>query len=285
MENFKDLNFQEVENLRRKLIKKQDFDSLIKLTEYKIKTGSIALNQYYFPQLLYFYGRAKVDSTRIQVFFKENPFIIMSTDRFTRELSSQLFKVGVKFPHLNEQEMNFLEEKYMDSKTFELMEAIMHDSDLLPRPLKKLSDNRVPVEKLNFSKSFLKEIYNCFLRNAELDVSYDDIYIYSSFTNKIIRKSNDDIGYGEIAIIDPVYTNEFWDILKINTDEITADRVLSKIARQFNESLETIKNRDSYGLQTYQIESFIRNELYSDEIKEKVRVAIAEFWLEKVNED
>lgn len=285
MKNYEDLNFEETNNLRRHLIEKQDFVSLIELTEYKIKTGSIGLTQYYLPQLFYFYGRARINPEKFQVFLKDNPFIIMSAENSTKELSSKLFEIGAKFPYLNEKEMSFLDKKYTDTTTFELMDGIMHDTHLLPRELKKLDKNKFNDKNTEFTKSFINEIYDCFLANAKVNPNYDKLYVYSSYSDEIIQKKYDDLGYGEICIIDPIHTNDFWTILNTMTNKATADHILNKIANLFNVSLEEIKDKDYYTLSINEVEKHINNELATKEEKKGVRESIAQLWLERVNND
>src|SRR5699024_91853 len=119
----------------------------------------------------------------------------------------------------------------------------MHDSYLLPRTLKKLNKNVLNTKNSSFKKSFIKDVYDCFLKNAELDINYDQMYVYSIYANKVIRKYFNEIGLGEICIVQPIRTNDFWTIIKSITGEEIADHILSEIANVFRVSLEDVKNR------------------------------------------
>ena len=198
-----------------------------------------------------------------------------------KELAQNLLNIGYKFPNLNESEISYLEENYCDSKTFELFDIIMFDSDLLPRQIKKLNKESLNKKNTDFSNEFLMEIYNCFLKNDSLDGNYDDYYVYNRIDNNIIRKQYEDTGLVDYIISDPIRSNELWSLMKEEYGEECADYFAQQLS--FDEDWIAFKNADFYVLNITSIEN-VAEQYFNEPLHIKdLKVQIALFWLKKIN--
>jgi hypothetical protein len=198
-----------------------------------------------------------------------------------KELAQNLLNIGLKFPHLNEQEISYLEQRYCDSKTFELFDIIMFDSDKLSRPLKKFDKNSLNVKNSNFSKEFLLEIFDYFIENEELDDGYSKMYVYNRIKNEIIRKKYEDVGLGEYCIVQPILSNEFYNLLKEKYGEACADYFIGELS--FNDDIESFKTNDFYLINAEQIEEVANDYFPNSSTVEELKADVAQFWLEKMN--
>lgn len=266
--------------LRRKCAENRDIKSLLTIAKYRFVKGSAATNESNFPEMCYYYGRLHQVEELKEFLSGKDIYLFMLPDS-CKELAQNLLNIGYKFPHLNEKEISYLEEKYCNSKTFELFDIIMFDSDQLSRPIKKFNKDSLNVSHSDFSKDFLLEIYDCFLKNEELDDSYDDLYVYSRIKNKIIRKTYEDVGLGEYCIIQPILSNEFCNLMTKEYGEECSDYFAKSLSH--NKDWQDFKKSDFYLLNADSIEE-VAVEYFSDSVKvDEVKIAVAKYWLDKIN--
>jgi len=206
------MSVEELFQFRRQCAQNIDIKSLLVIAKYRFINGSDATNESNLPEMCYYYGRLhRIEE--LKEFLQEKSFYLFMLPDSCKSLAENLLNIRNKFPHLNKKEIYFLEEKYCDSKTFELFDIIMFDSHLLPRTIKKFDKELLNRENKDFSKEFLLEIYRYFSENEELDDSYDKLYVYSRIKNKIIRKEYENFGLGEYCIIGPTRSQEFWKLM------------------------------------------------------------------------
>ncbi len=267
--------------LRRKCAENNDIENLLTIAKYNFNSGSAASNVTNLPELCYYYGRLQ-RGEELKSLLNEKSFLYFMLPDSCKELAKQLFNIGSKFPHLNENEVQFLEDNYCDSKTFELFDIIMFDCILLPRPIKKFDKESLNMDNKNFSKEFLLEIYSCFSENEGLDGSYDKLYVYSRIENKIIQKEYEHLGIGEWCIMQPILSNEFWNLMKENFGEDCANALTKELCYD-DDDLEDFRNQNFYLLGADSIEAAASNYFKDSSTVVALKTLVAKFWLEKIN--
>jgi hypothetical protein len=197
-----------------------------------------------------------------------------------KALAQNLLNIGYKFPHLSEKEISYLEQKYCDSKTFELFDIIMFDSDLLARPIKKFNKNSLNVRNSNFSRDFLLKVYDCFSENEELNDGYHKMFVYSRTKNEIIRKAYEDVGLGEYCIVQPILSNDFCNLMKEKYSEECSNYFAKALSS--DKAWENFKKLD-FSFNANRIEEVANNYFSNSSQVEDVKAEVAKFWLDKIN--
>jgi hypothetical protein len=228
----------------------------------------------------YYYGRLH-RAEELNEFLEDKSFYLLMLPESCISLSENLLNIGNKFPHLNENEIAYLEEKYCDSKTFELLDLIMFDKDLLPRTIKKFDKDLLKTKNTEFSNDFLLTIYNCFSKNEDLNDGYSEMFVYSRVNNKIIRKKYEHVGLGEYCIIQPILSNQFWNLVNVKFGEKCADDLIKKLSP--DENWEKFKKSDFYLLNSEHIEEVATEYFPNPKQAEEVKMAVAKFWLDEIN--
>lgn len=278
--SLKNMNVTELFKLRRKCAENRDIISLLSIAQYNFINGSAAQNETYLPELFYYYGRLHRFENLKEFFDGKEYYLFMLTDS-CKLLAKNLLNIASKFPHLNEQEIAYLEQKYCDSKTFELFDIIMFDADKLSRPIKKFDKELLKIKNTEFSKDFLLNIYDCFSKNRGLDDRYSELFVYSRILNKIIRKKYECVGLGEYCIDYPILSNQFWNLMNNLFGDKCADDLIKKFCN--NEKWEDFKRLDYYRLNSDFIEEVAVNYFSNPKQVEEVKTAVAKFWLDNVN--
>ena len=274
------MKFTEHSELTRKCAKNGDIKSLLTIAKYRFIHGSAGTNEYDFPAMCYYYGRLhRVEE--LKELLNEKQFHLFMLPDSCKELAQNLLNIGLKFPHLDEQEISYLEQKYCDSKTFELFDIIMFDSDKLARPIKKFDKNLLNIQNTDFSRDFLLKVFSYFSENEELDGGYDELYVYSRITNQIIQKAYEDVGLGEYIITSPIHSNEFYNLLTEKYGAECADYCIEELS--FGDDLESFKTYDFYLLNAENIEEVANDYFQNSSTVEDLKAEIARLWLDKIN--
>lgn len=274
------MSFEELYLLRKECAKKNDIESLLIIAIFRFAKESSALNEDTYPEICYYYGRLR-RSDNLNEFIEENAMDLLMLSDSSKELARNLFKIGYRFPFLNDEEILYLEEKYSSSITFELFDIIMFDVEKLSRPVKKFDKNLLKITHSNFSKEFLLNIYSCFLENDKLDEYDDELYTYSRIYNKIIRKSYEKLEYGEFHIIDPIQSNELSTIIKNNYGKdsmIYFAKLLS-----YDGDLDKFINYTSYMIRATEIENAALRYFSEKNEIDYLKLDVARFWLKNIN--
>ena len=208
-----------------------------------------------------FPGETLDDIEELKEFLEDKDMYFFMLSDSCKELAQNLLKIGDKFPYLNANEISYLEDRYCDSKTFQLFEVIMFDCNLLSRPLKKFDKNLLNKRNNNFSKDFLMKTFSYFTKNTELDWEDDKLYVYSRIENTIISKKYSDIGLGEYCIIQPILSNEFCDLIQEHYGETCADYFAKQLS--FDGNWIDFKESDYYSISAESIEE-VANKYFND---------------------
>lgn len=273
------MRFTEHSALSKKCAENGDLESLLTISKYRFIHGSAGTNEFDFPIMCYYYGRLR-RIEELKELLNEKQFHLFLLPDSCKELAQNLLNIGLKFPHLNEQEISYLEQKYCDSKTYQVLDAIMFDSDKLSRPIKKFDTNLLRTKNTEFSRDLLLDVFSHFSANEDLDDGYSELYVYSRIKNNIIRKKHEHVGLGEYCIFDPILSNEFYNILKRKYGIECADYFAEILSP---DNLESFKTDDYYILDAKRIEDMANDYFQNPSKVEDLKIEIAQLWLNKIN--
>lgn len=274
------MSVEELFQFRRQCAQNRDLKALLAIAKYRFIKGSAATNESNFPEMCYYFGRLH-RVNELKEFLEEKSFYLFMLPDSCKSLAENLLNIGNKFPHLNEKEVSYLEEKYCDSKTFELFDVIMFDKELLPRPIKKFDKDLLKTKNSEFSNEFSLKIYDCFSKNEDLYDGYSEMFVYSRIKNKIIRKKYEHVGLGEYCIIQPILSNQFWTLMNDKFGKKSADDLIKELCHDGN--WEKFKKSDFYLLNSEHIEEVATEYFSKPKLIEEVKMEVAKFWLDKVN--
>jgi hypothetical protein len=274
------LSFEELDKLSQKCADNRDLESLLTIAKWRFIKGSKATNESNLPEMFYYFGRLH-RGEELRSFLKEKSFYLFMLSASCKVLGENLFNIGLRFPHLSEEEVSYLEQNYCDPKTFELFEIIMFDKELLPRRIEKFDKELLKRKNTEFSDQFLMSLFECFSKNEELDNGYSEMYIYSRISNKIIRKKYEDTGLGDYCIVLPTTSNQYWSIVEERFGTKCADDMIKELS--FADNWEDFKKDDFYGLDTESIEQ-VANGYFRDQAKtDAIKILVAKRWLDEIN--
>lgn len=265
--------------LRRECANRRDIESLLAIARYRFLKGSMATNESNFPEICYYYGRLH-RTIELERFLQENGFIISMLPYWSIELAKRLLDIGDRFPHLNEDDLNFIEEKYCDVSTFELFDIIMFDSQNLSRSIKKYDKNLLSKTNTDFPPELLEAIWRAFLINEELGDG-DQLHVYYRPENRIINKTYENIGLGEYCITQPILSSEFSNLIKNMYGELETEYFAKQLC--FDDDWQDFIESDFYLLDGEDIERVASERFDDPAMVEDLKNAVALFWLNKIN--
>jgi hypothetical protein len=274
------MSVEEMFQFRRQCAKNRDIKSLLAIAKYRFIKGSAAVNISNLPEMCYYYGRLH-RAEELKEFLQEKSFYLFMLPDSCTSLAENLLNIGNKFPHLNEKEISYLEEKYCDSKTFQLFDLIMFDKELLPREIKKFDKDLLKTKNTEFSNDFLLKIFNCFSKNEDLKNGDSEMFVYSRVTNKIICKKFEHVGLGEYCIDQHIFSNQFWTLMNQQFGEKCADDLIKKLSHA--ENWKEFKKSDFYLLNSKHIEEVTTEYFSNPKQVEEAKLGLAKFWLDEIN--
>lgn len=273
----------ELLEFRRQCSENRDIKLLLAIAKYRFVNSPAFLNENIYPEMCYYYGRLH-QGEELREFLSDKGYLIVMLSESSMELAKKLLTIGFKFPFLGGAEISYLEQKYCDTKTFEMFDIIMFDSDQLARPIKKFDKNLLQTKNSVFSKDFLLEVFDSFCKNDELDNGYSKLYVYSRIENKIIRKAEENVGLGEFCIKLRLCSNEFFKFIDEKYGKDCSDFFAKALAKDFYDDWEELKESSEgfVGVSSYVEE--IANDYFS--LPEKVqdfKTDVAKSWLDEIN--
>lgn len=274
------LSVEELFKLRRKCAEKKDLESLLTIAKWRFVKGSAATNESNLPEMCYYYGRLN-RAEELKSFLEEKSFYLFMLPESCKVLAQNLLNIGLRFPHLSEQEVSYLEQNYCDPKTFDLFDIIMLDKELLPRQIEKFDKELLNRKNTDFSDQFLMRVFEYFSKNEELDDGYSEMYVYSRISNKIIQKKYEDTGLGEYCIVQPIKSNQFWSLIEKRFGAKCADDLIKDLCSDDN--WEDFKNHDFYLLNSESIEQVANNYFRDQAQTDEIKILVAKHWLDKIN--
>ena len=155
----KNLGVQGRFDLRKNASDNEDLDTLQDVATYRFVNGSVAIYIDLLPELAYLYGKAKRVND-LKALFNDYSWAMFGVPQSCIEKTNNMFAIGYTFPYLNENQLDYLEDLWCDSSSFEWMDIIMYDSYMLPRKLNRFDKSQLEIVHTEFSDEFLYEIYN-----------------------------------------------------------------------------------------------------------------------------
>lgn len=186
-----------------KCSKAKNLDGLIDFYTYFFYNGCQATNEYVVPGLAYLYGRAK-DVDKLNQILTKYAFCLWELSQRSKEVTQSLLEIGLSYPYISNQQVDYLESLYNDPKYCEMMDDILYDKEKLPRKISGITKDELSKTNDTFSPRLLKEVYNCFILNQRAqnkrDDEYTEYFVYVRRTNSIIKKEYGQVGSGECVI-------------------------------------------------------------------------------------
>ena len=105
---------------------------------YNFKKFGISASPLSLLAISYLYGKTDADD-ELMALLRMNSHILFDVDEDVQELSKFFLSIGMKFPYLNNAELNKLEALYNDTRYCILIDDLLYDKDLLPRKIKGIT--------------------------------------------------------------------------------------------------------------------------------------------------
>ena len=270
----------------KELADNQNFIELIDFYMLKWKDTAMYEIPTLYYKISYYYGMLK-DKAGFEHFVKEECQVVIGMMATEKELTIglNLFIAGIHYPHLTADDLIVMDELFSDENYYELMESILIDEDLLPRPIKKFDKSILKVNHSNFSNDLLDEVYTAFLENNK-NINWYDINVYDRPSNSIkVVDSEDEVKDKTQYIID--FSLRFSEMLyQLNNylGQVFVDDFCSRISKESG----MLEQPQYYSAGEYEftiLEELI--ELKSDEDTNAKYLLFARKlsndWLEKIN--
>lgn len=166
---------------------------------YDFKKFGIAASQLSLLAISYLYGKTGAED-ELMALLRMNSHILFDVDEDVIELSQFFLLIGMKFPDLNNAELNRLEELYNDTRYCGLIDELLFDKDLLPRKISGITRDDLERRNDSFPDKLLDAVFLAFVRNSnQYEDNEDTVWqIYDRRNNCIISKPYKEKGSGEI---------------------------------------------------------------------------------------
>lgn len=275
------LSVKELYAERRECAKNKNLNGLYDIVKYQFQHGSIATNECHMPEFAFLSGRTG-NVEEFLLIFKKFQWSLFGMPQKYITITQNLLSIGMKYPHLSNREVDYLESLSSSPETFEITEDILCDKELLPRMISCITKASLNVKNENFSDMFLDQIANCFEKNEELEDSGDPMFVYDRTHNAIIRKRYEDIGLGEFCISCNIHTNKYFPMIENKFGKDFADFCVQATCGSMDP--ESFKTAEYFVLSFSSIIGSAED-YYHDKTKELlIRREAALLWLEEVNE-
>lgn len=262
-------------SLRKQASKERDFETLLDIALYRFLYGSSAN---VIEELFYLYGKTGY-ILGFNKFMNEYSWALLSVPYDCMKRAKRLFLIGVKFPTLSEEELSFLESLWCSSSSFEWMDVIMSDSELLPRTLKRFDKSQLKRFYHDWSEDFLLKVYRCFDKNENINHNF---FCYDRKTNSIIRKDYEELGAGEFIISDSKVYKEINEYLE-KTYGIEVADYFARELMYFEEDIEKFKCSTICSVRPEKVVSVAEKYFDDSEEVRSIKLWYARDYLEKCN--
>lgn len=235
-----------------------------------------------FPEMCYYYGRNKFIDKFKQI-IDENVFIIMSMPESTKEFGNTLFNIGLRFPHLNSDDITFLNNNLTNNQNYPTLYEISYDLDVL-EDFKMPVCNTTPIkETLSLNDKLLFDIYDCFIQNNSSVYDNSNLKVLNILNNKIILKDVDNLKFEEFIIDQPIRTNELYQLLNENFGNVYGEMFMNKLANEYDFDLNSIKNHDFYLVDAEEILQIAKTFFDNHNSIEIFKKEISFFWYKRIS--
>ena len=182
---------------------------------YDFKKYGISASDTILPTISFLYAKTNA-LDELKQLLNENSYIFYDLDPDKLPISEFFIQIGTKYPNLDEDELNQLEELYNDTKFCTIIDELLYDKEKLPRTIKGITRHEIKDKNENFPNSLLDLVYNAFEENSLVNEDYEDTVwkVYNRRKNTIIRKAYKQIGLGECIASGRINTYIFFNLIE-----------------------------------------------------------------------
>lgn len=206
-----------------------------------------------------------------------------------RHISEFMFEIGLKYPNLNNDELNQLELLYNNTKYCALIDELLFDKEKLPRTIRGITREELNRRNDNFPDSLLDQVYHAFEENSEVDEDNEDTIwrVYDRRNNIIISKAYKKLGAGEIIADGTIEAFIFFNLIEEKYGEECLYFFVKKVM-QLNPYLkdvtpERFRSLKSQWVEYWQLSNFAKERWGTQEVSQDIKHLIALSFLLRVN--
>lgn len=262
--------------LRQTASEECDFDTLLDIAVYRFWHGS---SVDVLEELFYLFGKTGY-ILGFHNFMKECSWAMFRIPQEVINRAQKLLPIGIKYPNLSDEELDFLEQLWCGSSSFEWMDIVMCDSDLLPRRLNRFDKSLLERYYNQWDDAFLLKVYDYFERNENLD---DNYFCYDRKVNNIIRRNYEDVGHGEYVIDNSKDYKQLDDYLLQTYGEEVAEFFAQELLQMVGDNIEKFRRSTSISVRPEQIVSVAEDYFIDPEEIRNIKLWLAKDFLVRCN--
>lgn len=178
----------------------------------------------------YLYGKSDAYD-ELMALLRMSSHILFDVDEDVIELSQFFLSIGMKFPHLDNAELDKLEALYNDTRYCILVDDLLYDKDLLSRKIKGITREDLERRNDTFPDRLLDDVFQAFVRNSNMyEHNKDTIWlIYDRRNNCITSKPYKEKGAGEIIADGIIDASIFFNLIEEKYEKEYLDFFVQKI--------------------------------------------------------
>ena len=211
------MDVKEIIENRKEALKNKDFDTLCKcaIEMAKMFSGEADPLRHHSQEVAFFLGRINARTKFEELIYYPYttlPPSLRPIRSFDKE--EKMFDMGQRYPFLDDKELDYLEELYCSSDTYDMINRMLYDQDeVLRRKLARFDESHFLISNDNFSKKLCLDVFDALIRNVmefnigevmderyetiedkkakadfwglEVNESYSPILVYNRRTNSI----------------------------------------------------------------------------------------------------
>ena len=235
---------------------KERFEERLKCSKDKNALGLIDLFLYDFLHfgiaasgdsiiaLSYLYGKTHAEEELLSL-MRTSSSILFDADDETRRIGSFMFQIGMKYPYLDDEELEQLEILYNQTKYCALIDDLLFDKDKLPRKIKGITRDDLKKKNDHFPDSLLDMVYQAFEENSEVWEDQEDTVwrVYDRRNNRIISKPYNSVGTGECVASGTIDAHIFFNLVEEKYGNECMMFFVNKMIKRHNYQIEPEKFR------------------------------------------
>ena len=199
-------DYQTIKNDYDKAIKDMDINSIIRFQKELIESGIHSKGDWF--KLAFFCGRVslkedfdafmRANQIRLNTNFCNDMFGLCGFSDDFNDIST-FYQIGERYPSLKSSDYDFLESYYTKSGTYDMIDEMLFDKDLLQRELKHYEPQVIDKNSQSFSSALLQAVFKAAVSNSKkYDIDelletrymqkfsrYQPVYVYNMETNSV----------------------------------------------------------------------------------------------------
>lgn len=167
----------------------------------------------------YFYGRLH-DFEGFSEMLQNAKARAMNYDEMHRSYQEErhFFNIGLEYPDLDDFELDFLEEKYMSSGSYEMMDRILFDKERLDRTLNHFNPDEFEIKNTDFSDELLDKVFRATWKNEF------DLDVQEAIDNRYTAKTQNETWRGAFGLGEYDPSDEPIYVYNRRTNDVELDR-------------------------------------------------------------